>query len=70
MRIIHGAIPFHEFQVHIVPLIPHSAIAKTIFIRSLIFYIFTRVENQPLKQRLKQKRRIILTNFRPIFSFA
>ena len=46
------------------------AIGKTILVRSLIFHIFTRVENQPLKQRLKQKRRIILTNLQNIFSFV
>ena len=28
------------------------------------------MENQPLKQRLKQKRRIVLTNFQKNFSFA
>ena len=44
MRIILGGIgrtlkiiPFREFQLHLVPLIPHSAIAKTILIRSRIF---------------------------------
>ena len=77
MRIIHGGmgrtlynIPVHDFHFHLVPLIPYSAIAKTILVRSLIFHIFTRVENQPLKQRLKQKRCIILTNLQDIFSFA
>ena len=30
-------------------LIPYSAIAKTILVRSLIFHSLTRVENQPLK---------------------
>ena len=66
MRIIHGGIartlytiPFHEFQLQLVPLIPHSAIDKTVLLKSLIFHIFTRVENQPLKRRLKQKLRII-----------
>ena len=56
MRIIHGGqtIPFDEFKLHLVPLIPHSSIAITVLLRSLIFRIFTRVENQPLKQRLKQ----------------
>ena len=39
-------------------MIPYSTIAKTILVRSRIFHIFTRVENQPLKQR---KRRIFLT---------
>ena len=34
------------------------------------FSFFNRVENLPLKQRLKQNRRIILTNVRHIFSFA
>ena len=34
------------------------------------FRIFTRVKNQPLKQRLKQKRGIIFKNFLNIFSFA
>ena len=51
-------------------LIPYSTIGKTILVRSLIFKSFTRVENQPLKQRLKQKRSIILKNIRNIFSFA
>ena len=71
MGIIHGGmgrnlytILFHEFQLHLVPLSPHSAIAKTILIRSLIFHIFTRVGNQTLKQWLKQKQPIILTNVR------
>ena len=32
-------IPFCEFQFHLVSLIPYSAIAKTILIRSLIFHI-------------------------------
>ena len=40
-----------------------SAIAKTILARSLIFHIFKLVENQPSKQRLKQKGLIILKNF-------
>ena len=58
----------YEFQLHLVSLIPHSAIAKTVLLaRSLIFHIFTRVEIQPIKQRLKQKRRNILTNLRHIF---
>ena len=77
MRIIHEGmaktlqtIPFYEFQLHLVPLIPHSAIAKTFLLRSRIFHIFTRVENQPLQQLLKQKRRIILTKVQNIFSFA
>ena len=47
-----------EFQLQIVPLILYSAIGKTILVRSRIFHIFNRVENQPLKQ-LKRKRRII-----------
>ena len=51
---------FREIQFQLVPLIPHSAITKTVLIRSRIFCIFTRVENQPLKQRLNQTRRIIL----------
>ena len=50
---------FHEFQIHLVPLTPYSVIPRTILVRSLIFHIFTRVEYQALKQRLKQKRRII-----------
>ena len=54
--------PFHEFQFPLVPLIPYSAIAKKILVRTLIFHIFTYLKNQPLKQRLKQKRRIILKN--------
>ena len=50
-------IPFYEFQLHLVPLIPHSAISKTVLLGTLIYHIiFTRVENQPLKQRFKQKR--------------
>ena len=51
-------IGFHEFQLHLVPLIPHSTISKTVLLRSLIFHILTRLENQLLKQR-----RIILTHF-------
>ena len=51
-------------------LIPYSAIVKTILVRSFIFNIFTRVENQPLKQGLKQKRRIIFKNLQNTFSFA
>ena len=77
MRIIQGVwpeptrlSPFYEFQVHLVSLIPHSAIAKTVPLRSPNFHIFTSVENQPLKQQLNQKRRIILTNVRHIFSLA
>ena len=53
------AIPFHEFHFQLVPLTLYSAIAKTILVRTLTFHIFTRVENQPLKQRLKQTRHII-----------
>ena len=34
------------------------------------FFIFLRVENQLLKQRLKQKRRIIFKHLQDIFSFA
>ena len=37
--------PFPEFHFQLVPLIPYSAIAKTILLRTLIFHIFTRVEN-------------------------
>ena len=62
--------PFREFYFQLFPSIHHSAIGKTILVRSLIVRIFTHVENQPLKQRLKQKRRIILTNLQNIFSFA
>ena len=77
MRIILGGIgmepsrlaPFHDLQLQLVPWIPHSSIAKTI-LQIPNFYIFTHVENQPLKQRLKQKQRIIMTNERHIFSFA
>ena len=76
MRIIHGGIigtlytiPFCEFQLQLVPLIIYSAIAKTILVRSLIFHIFTLLKNRLLKQRLKQKRRIILKYLRNIFSF-
>ena len=49
-------IPFHEFHFYLVPFIPYSAIDKIILLRSLIIHSFTRVENQPLKQRLKRKR--------------
>ena len=75
MRIKHGGIigtlqtiPFYEFQYHLVPLIQYSAIAKTILVRSLSFHIFTRAENQPLKQRLKQKRRTIFKNLQNVFA--
>ena len=51
---------FREFQFQLVPLIPFLAYAQTILVRSCIFTYFTRVENQPLKQRLKLERRIIL----------
>ena len=44
--------------------------SKTILVISLIFHIFTRVENQPLKRRLKQERRIFFTNLQNVFSFA
>ena len=47
-------IPFYEFQLQLVPVIPHPAIAKTVLLSYLIFRIITRVENQLLKQRLKQ----------------
>ena len=56
----------HDFLFHLFQLIAYSAIAKTIFARSLIFHIFSSVEIQPLNQRLK--RRIILRklqNFSP-----
>ena len=55
--------PFMSAITYLGPWIPHSAIAKTILIRSLIFNIFKRVENQPLKQRSKQKRRIFLQTY-------
>ena len=55
MRIIHGGMGR-------IPLIPYLAIDKRILVRTLIFHIFTCVEIQPLKQRLKQKLRIILKN--------
>ena len=52
-------------------MITYSAIAKTILARSRIFHIFKCVRgNQPLKKRLKQKRRIIFKNLQNIFSFA
>ena len=77
MRILHRDMarnpldyPLYEFQFQLVSLIPHVAITETVLLRFLFFHIFTRVENQPLKQRLKQKRRIILTKVRHIFSFA
>ena len=70
MRIIHGVSSepsrqslFREFQFQLVPLIPYLAIANLILARSHIFHIFIHVENQPLKQRLKQKRRIILQTY-------
>ena len=50
-------IPFREFQFYLVPLIPYPAIAKVpkkILVSSFSFLIFTRVETQTLKQRLKQ----------------
>ena len=56
---IKSMIPSHEFQFYLVPLNPYLEIVKTILVRSLIFHIFTRVSSQPLKQRLKQKRRFI-----------
>ena len=43
---------FNGVYFHLVPFIPYSAIAKTILVRPLIFHIFTRVENQPLKHVL------------------
>ena len=49
-------IPFHEAHFKLGSLIPYSAIATTVLLKSRIFHIFTRVENQPLKLRLKQKR--------------
>ena len=51
-------------------MIPYSAIAYTILISTRIFHIFIRVENEPLKQQLKQKRRIILKSLLKIFSFT
>ena len=62
MRIIH--------LLHLVPLIPHSAMDKTVLLIPLFFHIFTRVENQLLKHRLEQKRRIFFKNLQNIFSFA
>ena len=55
------------FYFQLLPLIPYSAIAKTILVRTLIFHIFTRVENQPLKRQLKQKRQIIFKNLQNVF---
>ena len=51
MKIIHGdrtllTIPFQEFHFQLVPLIPFSAIAKTILVSTLSFHIFMRVENE------------------------
>ena len=66
----HWTIPFHEFQFQLVPLIPYSAITKTILVRFLIFQMFTSVENQPLKRRLKLKQRIIFKNLQNSFSFS
>ena len=51
-----------EFQFHLVPLIPYSAIAKTILVRTLFLNIFMLVNSQPSKQRLKQKLTIIFYN--------
>ena len=51
--------PLYLFHFKLDPLMPYSAVAKTILVRSLIFHIFKRVENQPLKQGLKQKHRLI-----------
>ena len=42
--------PLREFHFQLVPLIPYSAIPKTIHVRTIMFQIFPRVENQPLKQ--------------------
>ena len=64
-----GVSPFHEFHFHLVPSVDpifSNPIGKTILARSLIFHIYTRVENQ----HLKQKRHIILTNLQNFFSFA
>ena len=70
MRIIQGLLaePFREFHFQLVPLIPYSEI--TITILTIIFHIFTHVENQPLKQQLKHKRPIILKNLQNVFSVA
>ena len=43
---------------------PILEISKINLVRSLVCHICTRVENQPLKQRLKQKRRIILEAYK------
>ena len=53
---------FSEFHFQLVPLIPFSAIAKKSSTEPLFLYFYAceKSQNQkPLKQRLKQKRRII-----------
>ena len=69
MRIILGGmgrtletIPFPEFHFQLVPLVPYSAITKSILVRTLIFHIFTLVENQPSKQRLNKNDVLFLKN--------
>ena len=55
---IHG----HEFHFHLVPLIPYSAIAKTILVRSPIFYLYV-CEKSTFKTSINKKRRIALPHF-------
>ena len=62
-------IPFHEFHSHLDPLIPYSAINKTSLSDLLFFHIFTLVENQPSKQRLKHKRPLLKKNIQNLFLF-
>ena len=76
MRILHGGIgrtlytiPFRKVHFQLVSLIPYSAISKKILIRSLIFHVFTRVENQPLKQGLYLPTLLNIFSYRNIFCF-
>ena len=61
-------IPFHEFQFHLVPLIPHSSIDEQSSSDPL-FFTFLPVWKINLK-RSKQKRRIVFQNLQNIFSFV
>ena len=77
MRIIHGGmartlytIPFYEFQLLLAPSIPHSAIAKTVLLRSLNFSCFYACGKSTFKTTIKTKTPHYYDNLTKHFSVA
>ena len=64
------SIPFPTFHFQLVPLIPYSTIAETILVRTLIFSIFTHVENELFKTNNNVATTNLTTTFGTVCSFS